>query len=224
LIGGAPVENLKTLDRVAAKIAPGRWPSFAEAHVIKALEEINEGSVGRLKLSKGLLLGEGEARTLVKHLKKERLIEVSKTGISLSSDGRKLLSSLRTLLGEAIELPQTSLTLGPFNAAVRVAGMKQHVKYGLEQRDAAIIAGAKGATTLVFSGNKLTIPGTHEDASESDPSIRVLLSRMDLKEGDVIIIGSADEKIKAELGAKTAALELLRSASGEPYSRSKSSG
>jgi hypothetical protein len=32
-----------------------------------------------------------------------------------------------------------------------------------------------------------------------------------LNEGDVIIIGSADEKIKAELGAKTAALELLRS-------------
>jgi len=204
------VENLKTLDRIAAKIAPGRLPSFAEAHVIKALEEINEGSVGRLKLSKDLLLGEGEARTLVKHLKKENLIEISKTGISLSSDGRKLLSSLRMLLSEAIELPQTSLTLGPFNAAVRVACMKQYVKYGLEQRDAAIVAGAKGATTLVFSGNKLTIPGTREDASKSDPSIRVLLSRMDLKEGDVIIIGSADEKIKAELGAKTAALGLLR--------------
>jgi hypothetical protein len=31
-----------------------------------------------------------------------------------------------------------------------------------------------------------------------------------LGEGDIIIIGSADEKIKAELGAKTAALELLK--------------
>jgi predicted transcriptional regulator len=223
VLGGALVENLKALDRVAAKIAPGRLPSFAEAHVIKALEEIGEGSVGRLKLSKDLHLGEGEARTLVKHLKKEGLIDVSKKGISLSTDGRKLLRSLRTSLSEAIELPPTSLTLGSSNAAVRVASMKQYVKYGLEQRDAAIMAGAKGATTLVFTGNKLTIPGTHEDALESDPSIRALLLRMNPKEGDVIIIGSADEKIKAELGAKTAALELLKSATREHYSRPKSS-
>jgi hypothetical protein len=72
------------------------------------------------------------------------------------------------------------------------------------------MAGAKGATTLVFSGNRLTIPGTREDASKSDPSLLASLAKMDLKEGDVIIIGSADEKIKAELGVKTAALDLLK--------------
>jgi predicted transcriptional regulator len=217
------LENLKALDRVAAKIAPGRLPSFAEAHVIKALEEIGERSVGRLKLSKDLHLGEGEVRTLVRHLKNEGLIGVSKTGISLSAGGRRLLRGLRTLVSEAIELPSTSLTLGPLNVAVRVSGMEESVKYGLEQRDAAMMAGAKGATTLVFSANKLTMPGTHEDASKSDPSIRASLSKMNLKEGDVVIIGSADEKFKAELGAKTAALELLKSAVRESHPKSKSS-
>jgi hypothetical protein len=92
-----------------------------------------------------------------------------------------------------------------------VTGMKESVKYGLEQRDAAIMAGASGATTLVFIWNSLTMPGTHEDVSKNDPSIRSSLSKMDLKDGDVIIIGSADEKIKAELGARAAALELVRS-------------
>jgi hypothetical protein len=208
------VDPLEVISKVAGKIAPGRSPSFAEAHVMKALEEISvQESVGRLKLSKDLHIGEGETRTLVKHLKNEGLINVSKSGISLSQDGKRLLFSLRTLVSEQIEMPSTALTVGPFNVAVRVTGMKDSIRFGLEQRDAAIMAGAKGATTLVFTENKLTIPGTGEDVSKSDPSIPASLSNLSLNEGDVIIIGSSDEKIRAELGAKTAALELLKSRS-----------
>lgn len=206
------MDPLEVISKVAGKIAPGRSPSFAEAHVMKALEEISvQESVGRLKLSKDLRLGEGETRTLVKHLKNEGLIDVSKSGISLSASGKRLLSSLRTLVSEQIEMPSSPLTVGPFNVAVRVTGMKDSIKFGLEQRDAAIMAGAKGATTLIFTKNRLTMPGTGEDVSESDPSILASLSKLDLNEGDVIIIGSADEKIKAEFGAKAAALELLKS-------------
>jgi hypothetical protein len=206
------VDPLEVVDRVAGKIAPGRLPSFAEAHVIKALEQIGlQESVGRLRLSKDLHLGEGEARTLVKHLKNEDLIEVSKSGISLSATGRRLLSRLRTLISEQLDVPSTPLTVGRFNVAVRVAGIRGFIKYGLEQRDAAIMAGARGATTLVFTKNRLTMAGTEEDVSKSDPSILAALSRLGLNEGDVVIIGSADEKIRAELGVKTAALELLRS-------------
>jgi ribosomal protein S25 len=205
------MDPLEAVSKVSAKIAPGRLPSFAEAHVIKALEEISlQQTVGRMKLAKDLQLGEGEARTLVKHLKNEGLIDVSKSGISLSATGKKLLNSLGTLLSEQVEIPSTSLTVGSFNVAVRVTGIKDSVKYGLEQRDAAIMAGAKGATTLVFTKNGLSMPGTGENVSEIDSSLLVALLRLSLKEGDVIIIGSADEKIKAELGAKTAALELLK--------------
>jgi hypothetical protein len=206
------VDPLEVVDRVAGKIAPGRLPSFAEAHVVKALEEIGlQESVGRLKLSKDLHLGEGEARTLVKHLKNEGLIEVSKSGISLSAAGRRMLSRLKALMSEQLDVPSSPLTVGRFNVAVRVAGIRGFIKYGLEQRDAAMMAGARGATTLVFTENRLTMAGTGEDVSKSDPSILTTLSRLGLNEGDVIIIGSADEKIRAELGVKTAALELLRS-------------
>jgi predicted transcriptional regulator len=205
------LKALEVMDRVAAKIAPGRPPSFAGAHVVKALEDISDNrAMGRLNLSRDLCMGEGETRTLIRHLKNEGLIEVSRAGISLSAAGRKLLSSLRTLLSEQIEIPSTPLAVGPFNVAVRVAGMKGSVKYGLEQRDAAITAGAKGATTLVFTKNRLAMPGTGEEVSESDSRITDVLSKLRLNEDDVIIIGSADEKIKAELGVKTAALELLK--------------
>ena len=93
------MKTLEIISKVAAKIAPGRLPSFAEAHVVMALEDIgNAGTVGRLKLSKDLQLGEGETRTLVRHLQKEGLIEISRTGISLSASGRKLLSRLKEVL------------------------------------------------------------------------------------------------------------------------------
>jgi predicted transcriptional regulator len=205
------VDAIEAITKVAGKIAPGRSPSFAEAHVVKALEEISlQESVGRLKLSRDLHLGEGEVRTLVRHLKNEGLIDVSESGISLSAGGRRLLSLLRALVSEQIEIPSTPLTVGFFNVAVRVAGMKDSVTYGLEQRDAAIMAGAKGATTLVFTKNRLTMPGTEENVSKSEPSILASLSKLSLNEGDVIIIGSADTQTRAELGAKTAALELLK--------------
>jgi len=212
---------LKTLEiivRVAAKIAPGRLPSFAEAHVVMALEDIgNMGTVGRLKLSKDLQLGEGETRTLVRHLQKEGLIEISRTGISLSVAGRKLLSGLKAVLSEQVEIPSSPLTVGRFNVAVQIKGMKSSVRYGLEQRDAAITAGAKGATTLVFTNNRLAMPGTGEVLSETGSSIVGVLSKLSLKEGDVIVIGSADDRFKAELGVRAAALELLKTKDGTDF-------
>jgi len=213
--------NLEILARVAAKIAPGRLPSFAEAHVVLALEDIDDaGTVGRLKLSKDLQLGEGETRTLVRHLKREGMIEISRSGISLSLAGRKMLCSLRAILSEQIEIPSSPLTVGRFNEAIRVKGTKNFVRYGLEQRDAAITAGAKGATTLVFTKKGLTMPGTGEVLSETSSPIVAVLSKLKLNEGDVVIIGSADEKFKAELGVRMAVLELLKTKDATKFNRS----
>jgi len=207
------VEILEIIERVAGKIAPGRSPLFTEAHVLKALEEIgSQKGVGRLKLSKELQLGEGAARTLVKHLKNEGLIEISKSGIAMSERGKKVFSSLKAVLSEHVEIPYSPLTVGPFNAAVLVKSAADAVKYGLEQRDVAIMVGAKGATTLIFSKGKLIMPHVKEDVFKSSTSVRdLLLSKLKPKEGDVIIIGSAEEKLKAEFGAKMAALQLLKS-------------
>jgi len=207
------VEILEVVERVASKIAPGRTPLFTEAHVIKALEEIEaQGQVGRIKLSKTVGLGEGTTRTLVKHLQKEKLIRISRSGIELSEHGKKLFSALRAGISMEIEIPPSPLTVGAFNVAVLVRDVSSAVRYGLEQRDAAIRTGAHGATTLIFSRNRLTMPGVTEDVFKDAPSIRdALLSKLKPKENDVIIIGSAGDKRTAELGAKMAALQLLKS-------------
>jgi ribosomal protein S25 len=207
------MESLKVIEKIARKLAPGRAPTFTEVHIVKALETISvERAVGRIKLSKTLELGEGATRTLVKHLRNEGIVEISRSGIVLSEFGRKLLSVLRSKIGGEMEVPKSSLTVGSFNVAVLVRDEADAVMYGLEQRDAAIKAGGSGATTLVFSHNRLAMPGIGEDVFQNIELIHdMLISELKPKENDVIIIGSADDRLTAEFGAKAAVLELLKS-------------
>jgi len=212
------LKPLRTLGKVASKLAPGRAPYFIEAHLVKALKIVDsEGPVGRVRLSKILGLGEGAVRTLVKHLKNEGLIKISRTGIILTDSGKKLSSFLNSRISSETEVPQSSLTVGPFNIAVLVKKVADAIKYGLEQRDAAIKVGASGATTLIFSHGGLVMPGAEgEDVFKNIPAIRdVLISKLKPREGDVVIIGSGNDRLTAELGAIAAALETLKSA-GDP--------
>ena len=52
-----------------------------------------------------------------------------------------------------------------------------------------------------------------EEAPPGVEEVYELLLRLKPRKGDVIIVGSASDILSAELGAKTAALELLRSMS-----------
>lgn len=205
------MELIQLIEKIAEKIAPGRSPLFTEAQVIKALEEIkDQKQVGRIKLSQTIGLSEGATRTLIKHLKRNGLIEISRSGIKLSEKGTKLHSSLRAEISKGIEIPPSSLTVGAFNIAVLVRDAGSAVKSGLKQRDVAIMMGAHGATTLVFHENKLTMPGVTKDIFKEISSIHTtMLSNLKPKENDVIVIGSAENKISAELGAKMAAFQLL---------------
>jgi predicted transcriptional regulator len=199
------------IERVAGKIAPGRAPSFNKAQVVKALEIINTyGTVGRIRLSKELELGEGMIRTFLRHASKEKIIECSKHGIGLSECGKRLFSDLRSRISEGIEIPNSPLTVGPSSVAVLVKGVARGVGTGVEERDTALKAGASGATTLVFSRNKLIMPTSEEDAFKGiSPIHNMLVSKLDPKENDVIIIGCGENRRLAEQGAIMAALKLL---------------
>ena len=206
------MKSLEVIERVTRKIAPGPAPAFNEAHVVKAMEIIgNYGVVGRVRLSKELGLGEGTTRTLLKHLKKERITQSSRSGISLSEEGERLFSNLRSKLSEGVEVPSSRLTVGAFNVAILVRDSAQAVKSGMEQRDIAIKSGASGATTLVFSSSKLSLPTGEENLSESMPDLHdKLVIQLKPKENDVIIVGCGENRDLAEIGAKMAAIKLLK--------------
>ncbi|RJS75674.1 DUF4443 domain-containing protein [Candidatus Bathyarchaeota archaeon] len=191
--------------------APGPFISFTVFDLLKAIEVIAErGSVGRGKLSEELQIGSGAVRTLIKRLKNSGLIATSRSGCSLTEKGRRLWREILCVMPQRVRLEENELTLAPFNFAVLIRSCSKEVKDGLQQRDAAVRVGAKGAITLVFKNGKLIIPAVSTDVSKDYPeSFNQITQAMNLRENDVIIIGSADDRKKAEYGALAAAWTLI---------------
>lgn len=202
---------IKAISSIVEKRAPGLPPSYLETHVLMALENIScRGSIGRQKLSRILRIGEGAVRTMLKRLVREGFIKISREGVTLTEDGDKILAAFRKRISGEIKVPRSGITIGEANVAILVHGAASAVNKGVEQRDTAIKVGALGATTLIFDGVKLTIPGVKEEEFKEESICGYLISKLKPKRGDVIIIGSADDEYRASLGAKTAAIELLK--------------
>ncbi|HYW00841.1 MAG TPA: DUF4443 domain-containing protein [Candidatus Acidoferrum sp.] len=84
------------------------------------------------------------------------------------------------------------------------------VRSGIEQRDAAIRAGAAGAITVIYHDGMLLLPPDGFDLSEKNRSIAERLRKeFELLEGDALVIGSGDDKWKA-VEDVLAAAETLR--------------
>jgi hypothetical protein len=202
------------LERVASRYAPSRALSFNLVHVFAALQRIgNKGITSRNALCSGLVLGEGTVKTLVKHLKMHGLIETSNRGTRMTAKGKGVYEGLLSIIPAEMSLPRCSVALSRFNYAVLVREFGFAVRLGIEQRDAAIRMGATGATTLLFKENKFVMPASSNDSLKKEREVRrMLIEKLNPRDGDVIIIGSADSNEKtAELGAKNAALLTILS-------------
>lgn len=183
--------------------AVGPLPRFAEVHVRRALELIAEHkTIGRKQLAQKLGIGEGSMRTILNQLKKQSLITSSRGGHSLTAKGR-------SALGKPLEFVQINagdLTVGDVDVATIVRGVAAKVKRGIEQRDEAIKAGADGATVLVFRAGKLQFPDGFARVEKG--LVESLIKTFTPREGDAIIIGTAQDLAKAEAGAGAAAQSL----------------
>jgi hypothetical protein len=204
---GTKVDALRIVREISEKAAPGRPPAYSEAHVLRALGLIGAGKgIGRQQLSKELRLGEGTVRTLVNRMRGRGLLYTSRGGMTLTPEGQKLLTAFGEIFFAA-EFPDTQLTVGSSNYAVLVKGAGRKIRRGVEERDAAIIAGAEGATTLVYDGERLQMPGMEMEIDSS--TVDHIHKSLRPSKGDVIIIGSANDPFEAEMGAISAALKLL---------------
>jgi hypothetical protein len=203
---------IKALFKVAGKYAPSRNISFGIVHIFKTLQLIeNRGHVSRGLLSKELALGGGVVKTLIKRLKMQDMIHTTKSGTIMTEKGKSIYSHLRSSVPAELSVPKCSVALGKFNYAILLKQFNFAIKSGIEQRDAAIKMGAKGATTLLYKSGRFVMPSTEGtlDPLHAEPEIRnLLINRMQpIEDGDSIIIGSDDvSKRSAELAAKSAAL------------------
>ena len=201
---------IRLLSRVADRYAPSRILSFDLAHVFKTMQMMEAGRISRSKLVQEMELGEGSIKTLVKHLKRNALIENSNAGMWLTNKGRTVYMKLCSVIPTETDIPKCSIVLGKFNHAILIRGFAYSIRTGIEQRDIAIKNGAIGATTLIFRDDKLIMPNKTQGALRKEPKIyEILISNLRPEEEDVIIITSAHDKKTAEMSAKSTALQII---------------
>lgn len=171
-----------------------------------------EGGIGRYRLARMLGESQGVARGILARLKRRGLIIVRpRAGARPSRKGLHELSVLMKShrLRRVEKLDQAVLGLGPTSVAFQVAGRSSRLGQGIEQRDAAIKAGAMGAVTFLFDGRILKFPGVAEPVSKRSPAtFKQLKKHLKMKKGDAVVIAFGNTWWDAAKGGFAAARTL----------------
>ena len=197
------------IEEIAKEKAPGPSAAFSIPQILRALELIAEKPTGRNMLAQKLAVGEGVARTIISRLKTAELINASKAGCALTSKGSKVWHDYQSIV-KTVSIEKNEIARNDFNVAILVRDKALKLKSGIEQRDAAVVAGAGNATSMVIREDRLVIPLVSNDVSRDFPrAAKQLISFLAPKNGDVIIVVGADSSEKALYGATAAAWVLL---------------
>jgi len=200
----------KFMQQIAGKKAPGPSTSFTIFHVFYALELLSQNPQGRNKLAEKLNVGDGAVRTIIRRLVDAGLVETSKEGCNLTKKGLDIWGQFKEIFPKRIEIPKSELTGSEFNFAFLVKDSGQKVGSGIDQRDAAIIAGARKALVIVVKGGHLSIESVSDCIEHQYPkAANLLIGELKPQDNDVIIIAGADSLLKAKRGAFAASWSLI---------------
>jgi len=200
----------KFIENIACQKAPGPSTMFTAAHVFFALELMTQRPIGRNKLAKKLEVGEGTVRTIINRLRKSGLIVTSKEGCNLTRQGLVVWKKFEELFPKRAEIGETELTNAEYNYAILVKNSGDRVQSGIEQRDAAIVAGAKRAVIMVSSGGHLMIESVSSSLERQFPTVMdQILTTLQPEENGVIVLVGASTLWKAKQGAFAASWTLI---------------
>ncbi len=190
--------------------APGPSTSFTPAHVFFALEMMAEKPIGRNCLAKNLEVGEGTVRTIISRLRVKGLVVASKAGCSLTDKGVTVWKKFEEIFPRRAEIEKTELTNSEHNYAFLVKKSGHNVKSGIEQRDAAIVAGAKGAVIVVSKQGHLAIESVSNRLEQKFPAAADEITKtFHPEDNDVVVLVGAASLQKAKLGAFAASWSLM---------------
>ncbi len=184
-------------------------PLFQQYHLLLALLEIRErGYAGRKQLAKEMGVGEGSIRSILGRLKRAGYVRTERKGNSLTPRGHELLGSLGLTV---LSITGGEISVGECDVAVVISGYGDRVLDGFTQRDAAVRAGARGATTLLYRKGGLYFPDGERMRGEEGLMDQLMagMEARGLMDGDVVIIGTADQEMAALKGALAAALDMM---------------
>jgi predicted transcriptional regulator len=198
------------IESLASPKGPGPSTTFSIFHIFYALELVAEKPIGRNKLAEKLNVGEGAIRTIISRLKDAGLIVTSKEGCNLTDKGLSVWKNFEAVFPTRAKIEKTALTTSKYNYAFVVKNKGHKVKSGIDQRDAAIMGGARRALVIVFKNGHLTIESISNSIERDFPEAANSILR-DLKpeDNDVIIIAGADDPLRAKRGAFAASWVLI---------------
>lgn len=199
-----------SIESLARPKGPGPSTTFSMFHIFYALELIAEKPIGRTKLAEKLNVGEGAIRTIISRLKDAGLIVTSKEGCNLTDKGFSVWEKFVEVFPKRIEIEKTPLTNSAYNYAFLVKNRGHKVKSGIDQRDAAIMGGARRAVAIVSKNGHLVIESVSNSIEKDFPEAsNKILKDLKPEDNDVIIIAGADNPLKAKRGAFAASWVLL---------------
>ena len=200
----------KFIESFARPKGPGPSTTFSMFHIFYALELMAEKPIGRTKLAEKLNVGEGAIRTIISRLKDAGLIVTSKEGCNLTNKGFSVWEKFAEVFPKRIEIEKTPLTTSEYNYAFLVKNRGHKVKSGIDQRDAAIMGGARRAVAIVSKNGHLIIESVSNSIEKDFPeAANKILKDLKPEDNDVIIIAGADNPLKAKRGAFAASWVLL---------------
>jgi hypothetical protein len=156
-----------------------------------------------------LNLREGPVKTLLRRLEQNGLVSrAGNTGHILTDAGKEWNHKIRIRMIDFKEVRARSVSLTEFAYGIQLRNLATLVETGIEQRDRALLAGAAGATTLIFERGRLTVPSVSKRVVDKK-TFEDLLSDFKLEEGDILIVGMGHTPADAQRGAFNASLSLL---------------
>jgi len=182
---------------------PGPFAHFSDYDMLKALFKIEKMPLGRSQLMYVLGLGEGSTRSLMGKLQELGLVETTTKGVVLTEKGSSFVIKLKCEVTGPVEIKNFETS-----AAFKVGKAAGRVQLGIEQRDAAIRAGASGIIVFTFTNGKLIAPGV-ESRVELQALCDELAQKFKLENDNAVVVCFATTIKKAEEGAWAAAKTLL---------------
>lgn len=204
-------KQIKTLQNIVTRNGSSRVLSFSAPHVFKALQLLNNQKyVSRATFCKELQMGEGAVKTLIKHLKQDEIVNSIRAGTFLTPKGEKFTKKFLDVITSQCKIESCNIAREKYNHAILVKNYAKIICNGMDQRDFAIMYGAKSATTLSFENNQFVFPNENKDALDDNSKTKeILLEKLIPKENDIVIIASSDDSFVAEISAINSVLCTL---------------
>jgi biotin operon repressor len=186
--------------------ALGRNCRYSDARIYYLLYHLDKhGVTSREDLANELDVSEGTVRKMLTILKKWGVISISYAGVDVTPHGRTILDAIPINI---FAPPISNYVIGRYQSAVVVKGVSDKVTDGIQQRNNAIIAGARGASVFKMEGGMLIMPPKW-NMDDKDPVFAGSIRSAGVRDGDVVIITGARDDVTALMTSITAALDMF---------------